>query len=132
MVRPQADATTRNGFGSIAVLDNGMGVPVALRETILELFYQGPASSGATGLGLTTARRLVEGQGGSILMETAPGGGSRLAFTFPGRSRQRWCGMAIRRCWRWRTVLPRWTCRESIWTRKGLNWWWRRRYESAW
>ena len=81
--RVQVEAEPRNGFGSIAVVDNGMGVPMQLRETIFDVFYQGPASSGGTGLGLAIARRLVEGQGGSIRMETAPGGGSRFAFTLP-------------------------------------------------
>ena len=81
--RVQVEAEPQNGFGSIAVVDNGMGVPVELRERIFDVFYQGPATSGGTGLGLAIARRLVEGQGGSIWIEAAPGGGSRFAFTLP-------------------------------------------------
>ena len=91
--RVRVEAEPRNGFGSIAVVDNGMGVPVELRETIFDVFYQGPATSGGTGLGLAIARRLVEGQGGSIWMETAPGGGSRFAFTLPRAKR---VAMALR------------------------------------
>ncbi len=86
--RVQVEAEPENGFGSIAVIDNGMGVPVELRETIFEVFYQGPATSGGTGLGLAIARRLVEGQGGSIWVEPVPGGGSRFAFTLPRASHE--------------------------------------------
>ncbi len=70
------------GFGVIAVLDTGVGVPAELRDRIFDVFYQGPGSTG-TGLGLAIARRLVEGQGGSIRMEDGPAGGSRFVFTLP-------------------------------------------------
>ncbi len=81
--RVQVEAEPQNGFASIAVVDNGRGVPVELRETIFDVFYQGPATSGGTGLGLAIARRLVERQGGSIWVESALGGGSRFALTLP-------------------------------------------------
>jgi PAS domain S-box-containing protein len=80
--RVSVEAEAAGSFGAIAVVDNGMGVPVELRERIFEVFYQRPGSAG-TGLGLAIARRLVERQGGSIGMEDEPGGGSRFTFTLP-------------------------------------------------
>ncbi len=80
--RVHVEAGADGAFGAIAVVDTGVGVPPELREKIFDVFYQGPGSTG-TGLGLAIARRLVEGQGGGIRMEEAPGGGSRFVFTLP-------------------------------------------------
>jgi protein-histidine pros-kinase len=80
--RVAVEGRSAGGFGTIGVVDTGVGVPPELRERIFEAFYQGPGSAG-TGLGLAIARRLVERQGGRIWMEEAEGGGSRFVFTLP-------------------------------------------------
>ncbi len=70
----------------ISVTDTGIGIPAEFHEIIFEPFRQVDASStreyGGTGLGLAITRRLVEGMGGSIAVESRPGRGSRFSITF--------------------------------------------------
>jgi signal transduction histidine kinase len=69
----------------ITVSDTGPGIPLHEQERIFERFYQG-ARTGfkeGTGLGLAIAKRLVEQHGGRILVESAPGLGSRFSITLP-------------------------------------------------
>ena len=73
----------------IAVADSGIGVPQAQRETIFDRFTQSDASVsrrfGGTGLGLAISKRIVEGLGGQIGVDSKPGHGSTfwLEVTFP-------------------------------------------------
>jgi chemotaxis family two-component system sensor kinase Cph1 len=67
-----------------AVSDNGVGVPEGDRERIFRMFDRGDGSgSSGNGAGLAIARRIVERHGGTIAVESAPGGGSRFQFTLP-------------------------------------------------
>ncbi len=67
------------------VEDTGIGLTEAQRETVFETFRQAEGSTarryGGTGLGLTIARRLVEGMRGSISVASTPGQGSVFSFT---------------------------------------------------
>ena len=77
---------------SIAVEDEGRGIPPELRERVFDKFFRatrdgdsgrggGPAG---TGLGLAIARGIVEAHGGRIRAEGRPGGaGTRVVFTLP-------------------------------------------------
>ncbi len=70
----------------VAVLDNGPGIPEDQREEIFATFSQieqdFTGSVAGIGLGLSTARRLVESWGGEIGVENADGG-SEFYFTVP-------------------------------------------------
>lgn len=67
----------RNGDAlELSVQDTGAGIPAEEASRIFEPFFRGdPARSGAgSGLGLTLAKRIVEGLGGQILVvDTGPG-----------------------------------------------------------
>jgi signal transduction histidine kinase len=70
----------------ISVSDNGKGIPHEDLELIFEPFYRnqkGKSGAGHAGLGLAIARRMVELQGGEILVENQPQGGARFSFTLP-------------------------------------------------
>ncbi len=81
------DAHINDGFVVTSVTDTGIGIPPEEHEAIFDEFYQtGVTTKGVregTGLGLAITKRLVEGHGGTIRVESEPGKGSRFTFTIP-------------------------------------------------
>jgi len=75
------------GFIKIAVLDNGIGIPVNEQENIFKRFYQVEKHMtrrhGGLGLGLSIAKDMVEKHGGRIWVESVEGKGSRFSFLLP-------------------------------------------------
>ena len=71
----------------VSVADTGEGIPAAELPNIFERFYRVDKSraraTGGHGLGLTIAKRLVEAHGGTIVVQSEVGRGSRFAFTLP-------------------------------------------------
>jgi len=69
----------------LSVADDGAGVAPEDRERIFELFKRGRNAEvdGGTGIGLAICRTIVEGHGGRIWVEDAPGAGSRFSFVLP-------------------------------------------------
>lgn len=67
------------------VEDNGIGIPSEQQQHIWEIFHRlNPDDSQGEGLGLTTARRIVDRLGGSIWVESEAGTGSRFYVQLPG------------------------------------------------
>jgi signal transduction histidine kinase len=60
---------------TIAVQDNGPGIPPAVQEKLFQAFA-GSARAGGTGLGLAIASELVRGMGGSLRLQTPVAGGA--------------------------------------------------------
>jgi two-component system, OmpR family, sensor kinase len=73
---------------TVAVDDDGPGVPAAERERVFERFHRvGSArdrDSGGSGLGLAISRAIVEAHGGRIWIEDSSLGGARASFEIPG------------------------------------------------
>lgn len=75
-------------FWRISVIDSGPGVPAEDRTRVFERFYSsdrhGHRSRKGSGLGLSIARRIVEGHGGAIWVEDGPRGkGSNFSVLLP-------------------------------------------------
>jgi two-component system CheB/CheR fusion protein len=68
-----------------SVRDTGIGIPAENVATVFDTFSAATRSTharyGGTGLGLSTARQLVELMGGRIWVESEPGRGSLFQFT---------------------------------------------------
>ncbi len=77
------------GEASVAVQDDGSGIPPEALPHIFERFYRAPGaqtqsgSSVGLGLGLYITREIIERHGGRIWVESALGKGSRFCFTLP-------------------------------------------------
>jgi signal transduction histidine kinase len=71
----------------IAVIDTGIGIAPEDLPHVFERFWRAdqsrPWHSGGTGIGLTISRRLIDLQGGQILVESQLGRGSTFRFFLP-------------------------------------------------
>ncbi|MDR1600682.1 MAG: HAMP domain-containing histidine kinase [Oscillospiraceae bacterium] len=79
--------TRRDGADArLRVADTGIGVPDDEKERVFDRFHRLDAarssSSGGAGLGLSVARQLVEGMGGSISLRDNDGGGTVVEIRF--------------------------------------------------
>ena len=75
-------AARRGDEVAISVTDTGTGIPRDYLPRIFEPFVQVPhGSGGGAGLGLTISRRIVEGHGGRLTVQSEPGRGSTFTFT---------------------------------------------------
>jgi signal transduction histidine kinase len=76
-----------DGYGVVAITDQGLGVPVQELELIFERYYRsaGLARSAAEGLGLGlyVTRGIVEAHGGGVWIESEQGQGSTFTFRLP-------------------------------------------------
>ena len=89
---PRREGTEGDGRGGertvrlrFAVSDTGIGIPAHLRGEMFKPFTQADGSRSrrheGVGLGLTICRRIVEGMGGAVQVESEPGKGSVFTFT---------------------------------------------------
>ncbi len=72
---------------SIAVKDEGVGIPVEELSSIFERFHRIDATrsreSGGTGLGLAVVRQICVAHGGDVSVTSEPGRGSVFTLRFP-------------------------------------------------
>jgi PAS domain S-box-containing protein len=79
--RVDVTITRRDGTCDIAFRDTGPGMPADVRERIFEPFFT--TKHRGTGLGLSTARRVVDQHGGQIRAECPEGGGTSVVVSLP-------------------------------------------------
>jgi PAS domain S-box-containing protein len=77
----RVETALRDGMWAIEVSDNGPGVPMDLREQILEPFFTTKARGG--GLGLPIAKRVAELHGGTLALTFPASGGMSATITAP-------------------------------------------------
>jgi len=80
-VRIGADAV--DGHVRFSVVDRGPGVAERDRERIFERFWQRSSERGGSGVGLASARHIVEAHGGRIWVDEDGPPGSAFHFTVP-------------------------------------------------
>jgi signal transduction histidine kinase len=94
-VRHAADAVTlslaeTDGVVTLAVTDDGPGIPAGRRAQVFERFGRldesRTADRGGTGLGLAIARDVVERHGGTIVVDPDYDAGARFVVTLPSTS----------------------------------------------
>jgi two-component system sensor histidine kinase/response regulator len=71
----------------VSIADEGPGIPEEEHDRLFTFFgrtsVKPTAGERSTGFGLAIARRIVEGHGGRLWVESAPGRGSTFSFTLP-------------------------------------------------
>jgi two-component system sensor histidine kinase KdpD len=80
----------------VRVEDAGPGLPATEAERAFEPFTRvttAPPDTGSTGLGLSIAKGLVEAQGGKLVYQRRPGGGSVFAVWLPAARRDQALGI---------------------------------------
>jgi PAS domain S-box-containing protein len=65
----------------VRIVDRGPGISPAVRDRLFEPFFT--TRHRGTGLGLVTARRILDAHGGSVDLECPPGGGTVAIVTLP-------------------------------------------------
>ena len=83
------EVSRANGSVSIAVSDQGIGIPASEQKVVFQKFVRGAASiSGGirgTGLGLAMVRHIVEAHSGTVNLQSQEGQGSTFTIVLPAK-----------------------------------------------
>jgi signal transduction histidine kinase len=85
-VQVAREAAAHESWAIVAVSDQGLGIPAADLPHIFERFYRARNVRGetaGTGIGLATARHIVERHGGTITVSSEEGAGTRFIVRLP-------------------------------------------------
>ncbi len=82
-LRIEVHAERGEGRWRIRVTDNGIGIAPEHRGRVFQRGVRLDPAQQGSGIGLDTARRVVEGHGGTIGIEAADGGGTVVWFELP-------------------------------------------------
>jgi len=72
---------TRDDTCEISIRDEGPGISAEVRDHLFEPFFT--TKHRGTGLGLATARRIIDSHGGSLTLEIPEGGGTIARIRVP-------------------------------------------------
>ncbi len=76
-----------NGSVKLEVVDHGIGIPAQEQHKIFEKFYRvgDPLvhNTKGSGLGLSLVRHIVQAHGGEVMVDSAPGRGSKFTIALP-------------------------------------------------
>jgi two-component system sensor histidine kinase VicK len=76
-----------NNFVQIAVADQGIGIPDAIKANVFQMFTSakrmGTKGEKSYGLGLSISKQIIDAHGGEIWFEQGKDGGTKFYFTLP-------------------------------------------------
>jgi len=69
----------------VSVSDTGPGIPAEFHQEVFDDFFRLPGNENkeGMGLGLAIVRRLMQGMGGKVWVESDPGAGCKFSFLIP-------------------------------------------------
>ncbi len=79
-------APVDGGWCEISVVDDGRGMSIDAARRAFDPFFSGREAGRGAGLGLSKAWRLVELNGGRVLLDSRPGRGTRVSLLLPDGS----------------------------------------------
>lgn len=85
----EIDAQIIDDTVELRITDNGIGIEPSQHERIFEMFRRGTEAHNGVGIGLALCRRIVEGHGGTIEVESTPGSGATFLCRLPVKGRHR-------------------------------------------
>lgn len=82
--RRRQDVSQPNSV-KVSVSDTGPGIPAEFHQEVFDDFFRLPGNENqeGMGLGLAIVRRLVQGMGGKVWLESDPGAGCKFSFLIP-------------------------------------------------
>ena len=82
--RRRQDTSQPNSV-KVSVSDTGPGIPAEFHQEVFDDFFRLPGTENpeGMGLGLAIVRRLVQGMGGKVWVESDPGAGCKFSFLIP-------------------------------------------------
>ncbi|MFK5883966.1 MAG: ATP-binding protein, partial [Candidatus Izemoplasma sp.] len=75
--------TTDNGFVSITIKDNGIGIPEKIKNKLFEPFFTTKDVGDGTGLGLSIVRSIIDSHNGEIKINSEINEGTELIIKIP-------------------------------------------------
>jgi signal transduction histidine kinase len=90
-IGPRLDDYTTDDVVRVNVRDNGIGISTENQKKLFGQYVQFNAGQaqkgGGSGLGLPTARKIIEAHGGTIDIESTPGRGTKVTIWLPAPPR---------------------------------------------
>lgn len=81
--RIDASITQQDGFVRICIRDYGSGIPEQELPHVKLKFYKGSSKARGSGIGLAVCEEIVTMHRGTLTLENAPGGGTRVTISIP-------------------------------------------------
>jgi signal transduction histidine kinase len=87
MVTVRLRALTTDNLAEVVIEDTGIGITITEQQQLFSRYYRTEGAqklnAQGSGLGLFLAKKIIEGYGGRIWVESVPGKGSAFHFTLP-------------------------------------------------